>query len=326
MAQASTPEVRQMPISNEVRRLAAKWSTGTGWPQRLNWIEIHGLRGWQGQRLNLQFPIMVIVGENGVGKSTLLQAAASVYRSTNDKRFASDYFPDTWWETIQNAHIRYSVRQGPRELDHSIRKPGQRWRGNPQRPDRHVRFYDLSRMQPVPARVGYTRLVKAHHKEVSATPFDKYRLQRFSQIMGRAYDIAKIAITNTHKDRPVPVLSQQGTAYSGFHQGAGETTVAELLQADLPKYSIVLIDEIESSLHPRAQRRLVRDLADRSREREWQIVMTTHSPYVLSELPSQARAYIMQVGTTRERWSTEGSSHDPLASILTAIRRRLPAA
>ena len=37
------------------------------------------------------------------------------------------------------------------------------------------------------------------------------------------------------------------------HQGAGETTVAELLQADLPRNGIVLIDEIESSLHPRAQ-------------------------------------------------------------------------
>jgi hypothetical protein len=55
----------------------------------------------------------------------------------------------------------------------------------------------------------------------------------------------------------------------------------------------VLIDEVETSLHPRVQRRLVRDLANLCRENESQIVLTTHSPYVLSELPSEARIYIM---------------------------------
>jgi predicted ATP-dependent endonuclease of OLD family len=43
--------------------------------------------------------------------------------------------------------------------------------------------------------------------------------------------------------------------------GAGQTTILELIQADLPRHSLVLIDEVETSLHPRAQRRVVRDLA-----------------------------------------------------------------
>jgi predicted ATPase len=106
--------------------------------------------------------------------------------------------------------------------------------------------------------------------------------------MGRVYDLAKMALTNIYTDRTVPVLVQQGNRYSGFHQGAGETSIAELLEADLPQYSIILIDEIESSLHPRAQRRLIRDLADRCRERELQVVITTHSPYILAELPPEA--------------------------------------
>jgi hypothetical protein len=68
-----------VPPSREVRRLEAKWKTGGGWPKRLDWIEIKGLRGWTGQRFDLQFPIMALVGDNGSGKSTVLQAAASVY-------------------------------------------------------------------------------------------------------------------------------------------------------------------------------------------------------------------------------------------------------
>lgn len=293
-----------MPTGDEIRRLSAKWQTGTGWPKRLEWIEISGLRGWTGQRFHLRYPIMAVVGENGVGKSSVLQAAASVYKPPKGEKkgrlaFASDFFPDTAWEKINDATIRYSVREGGRIAEHSIRKPGTRWRGNPQRPERHVEFNDLTRIQPIAARVGYTRLVKSHHEETSATLFDKYRLDRFSEIMGRTYDLAKMALTNVDARRDVPVLSQKGATYSGFHQGAGEMTVAELLEADLPQYSIVLIDEIESSLHPRTQRRLIRDLATKCRERELQVMLTTHSSYVLAELPPEARAYIMQLGPTR---------------------------
>lgn len=81
--------------------------------------------------------------------------------------------------------------------------------------------------------------------------------------------------------------------YSGFHQGAGEIAAAELLAAPFPNYSLVLIDEIETSLHPRAQRRLMRDLARIARENQLQILLSTHSPYVLAELPPEGRIFLM---------------------------------
>jgi predicted ATPase len=287
-----------MPISNEVRRLQARWRTNTGWPRRLEWIEIKGLRGWTGQRFSLQFPIMAVVGENGVGKSTVLQCCAATYRApgtTGEKdRFASDFFPDTPWDQVRDASIAYSVTEGDQRFVSAIIKPTGRWRRNPDRRQRFVEYIDLSRVQPVPARVGYTRLANPSFSEVDAILFERTRLARFSQIMGRTYDLAKMAKIDADANRLVPVIGLHGAEYSGFHQGAGETTMAELLQADLPQHSLVLIDEVESSLHPRAQRRLIRDLAERCRERELQVVLTTHSPYVLDELPPEARAYILE--------------------------------
>lgn len=123
-----------------------------------------------------------------------------------------------------------------------------------------------------------------------------HRLARLSQIMGRDFDTAKMAISNIDDFRVIPVLGHLGASYSGFHQGAGETTITELLQTDLPKYSLVLIDEVETSLHPRAQRRLIRDLAERARELELQVILTTHSPYILDELPFEARAHVSLAG------------------------------
>jgi predicted ATPase len=283
-----------MPISREMRLLEAKWKSGQGWPLRLDWVSLKGIRGWAGQRINLSFPLLAIVGENGAGKSTILQAIAASYDSEamGRRNFASYFFPDTPWEEITDAEIQYSGRQGNDLFSGSVRKPGERWRGNPDRKEREVVWIDLARMQPIPSRTGYTKMAKTQVREVGATAFDDEARERLSRIMGKKYDAARVAITDVGDDKPMPVVSHRGRSYSGFHSGAGELVSAELTSAVLPKTSIVLIDEIESSLHPRAQRRVVRDLAQLARLRDLQIIFTTHSPYVLEELPPEGRLYV----------------------------------
>ncbi len=290
-----------MILSKEIRHLDRRWQTGNSWPRRLEWLEVQGIRGWGGQRIEFAFPIVAIVGENGSGKSTLLQAAACAYKSETGEvgRFASEFFPDTAWDSVRAAEVRFGYTEGPSHRSGSVRKPTLRWNGNQERPIRRVQYVDLSRIQPVSARVGYAKIAKTAHHESSARAFDTSQVQRLSEIMGRRYDAAKMAMSDIDDKREIPVITKGGIPYSGFHQGSGETTIAELLQIDLPRYGLVLIDEIESSLHPRAQRRLIRDLADHCREREVQIILTTHSPYILEELPPYARNYILEADSVK---------------------------
>lgn len=283
-----------MAISAEMRRLVNRWRTGQGWPKRLEWMEIQGLRGWTGQRVDFSFPIVALVGKNGSGKSTALQAAAAIYRATGKDQYASDFFPDTPFERITASTIRFSYREGQHSQTKTIRKPTDRWRGNPERPERPVEYVDLRRIQPVGARVGYAKLLKSGVLEGAHTPFDEGKLARLTEIVGKPYSSAGLSITDADNRRSVPVLQTGDIRYSGFHQGAGEIAAAELLAVEYPKYGLILIDEVETSLHPRAQRRLMRDLAKVARERELQIILTTHSPYILEELPSEARIYLMQ--------------------------------
>lgn len=288
-----------MALSKEMRLLAKKWAVGTHWPKRLEAIEVSGLRGWSGQRVDFPFPIVALVGENGAGKSTILQAAASVYKG-GAKRFASTFFPDTPWEKVQRAAIKWQVREGATTREGSIRKETTRWRGNPERRERPVEYIDLSRILPVIARVGYSRLAKPQHREASAVSFDQERLKRLSSIMNRNYGLAKMSLTDFDNKRSVPVINHHSASYSGFHGGAGETTMVEFLRTDFPAYGLVIIDEIETSLHPRSQRRLMRDLAEICRVKETQLIISTHSPYVLEELPESARLYIWEGASGRE--------------------------
>jgi predicted ATPase len=296
-------------MSGEMRKLQTKWQSERGWPQRLEWLEITGLRGWTGQRISLNFPVIAIAGENGAGKSTILQAIASIYRSpTEDEptRFPTQYFPDTPWDKIRNAAIAYQVREGETSRLGSIQKPTDRWRETPARRKRAVRFIDLRRIQAISSRVGYLRIAKNLNTETKRKMFSPEALQRFSAIQGRTYDNAGFALSNVDENRWVPITSMRSAEYSGFHQGAGELALAELLQTDFPKYGIVLIDEFETSLHPRAQRRLMRELAEICRVQEIQLILTTHSPYVLEELPPQGRMYVMN--STKEKVLVTGVS------------------
>lgn len=289
-----------MPTSAEIRKLENKWVAGNSWPKFLEWVEIKGIRGWSGQRITFNFPIVAIVGENGSGKSTIIQASACAYQ--NDKRvwFPSEFFPETAWDSLKDVRLDYGYKQGQNRSSGSFRKPTTRWLGGPERPKRPVEYIDLSRLQPVATRVGYARIAKNKHSEASAKSFDTEQVSRLSQIMGKPYENARMAISSIDAAREIPVLTRDSQPYSGFHQGSGETTIAELLRAELPKHGLVLIDEIESSLHPRAQRRLIRDLAEAARLHECQIILTTHSPYVLEELPLQARVHILESGKSKQ--------------------------
>ncbi|SCK25761.1 AAA family ATPase [Vogesella sp. LIG4] len=281
-------------LSREMRLLSQAWDRGD-FPKHLEWIELYNIRGWSGQRVDFNFPITAIVGENGAGKSTLMQAAAAIYENSAEPDhhfFASDFFPDTPWESISSATIRALIKEGQNTHETSVRKPSTRWRGNEERKSRKIRYLDLKRILPITSRTGYGRLAKSNLGIGGNINFDEAKIERLSRIIGRDYNAAQQSYTSFDPARHVPVLEVGGVKYSGFHQGAGETTISELLAMNIPDYSLVLIDEIETSLHPRAQRRLMRDLAKIAREKKVQFIITTHSPYVLEEIPPHARIFV----------------------------------
>jgi ABC-type cobalamin/Fe3+-siderophores transport system ATPase subunit len=237
--------------------------------------------------------VVAIAGENGSGKSTVLKAAAAAYRPPDQRGGIAlqdyspdDFFPSTPWETVSGVRLEYRVRLGDLVATHSLRKATSRWRGMPERPRRRLYFLDISRTQPVDTLIGYGKVVRV---ELAATApemvlTDNYR-SILSRVLGRTYDTG--SLVRDARGKQVGIVEHGGNRYSNFHQGAGEDATTDLvaLLQEVPNHSLVLIDEVEASLHPRAQRRLMTELIKLAGDKRLQLVVSTHSPYVLEQLP-----------------------------------------
>lgn len=279
----------------EIQRIKDQFAGGL-WPQFLESVEIGGLRGWTGQSVNFRFPVVAIVGENGAGKSTVLKVAASAYDPKQGKGYyPSDFFPGTHWDTISGVDLGFRIRRGDDTRTFSIRKPSKRWSFPEIRYSRDIFWFDVSRTLPLDASAGYARVAKLAAGETATEPLSEHFLSHLSNILGRDYLNARFAAPDINKDRPVGVVEREFGEISQFHQGAGEDTTLDLIHAiqNVPENSLIIVDEVEASLHPKAQRRLVRVLLHLSRQKRLQVILSTHSPFVLEELPPEARVLIV---------------------------------
>ncbi|WEB40950.1 AAA family ATPase [Streptomyces yunnanensis] len=296
-------------ISTTVSPLTSDWNTDRysekGWPQFLDSVTIAGLRGWAGETVEFRFPVTAIAGENGAGKSTILKAAAAAYRAPDNRPemrtfYPDDFFPNTPWERVERVSLLYQFHLGVSSTALNLRKPSKRWRGMPERVGRPVFFLDISRIQPIDTLIGYGKIAKQSTFRGDETEFSEADRNTLARIMNKSYTAGKMA---TYEQKQIGILSTTEGEYSNFHQGAGEdatTDLVTLLRA-APRNSLVIIDEIESSLHPRAQRRLMAELFSIAHSQRIQFILSTHSPYVLEQLPAEARVYIqLERGGTRD--------------------------
>ncbi|HGN1201459.1 ATP-dependent nuclease [Providencia rettgeri] len=78
--------------------------------------------------------------------------------------------------------------------------------------------------------------------------------------------------------------------YSEAYAGSGEFAVISLVSKihSAPKNSLILLDEPEVSLHPHAQKELINYLIDQARIKKHQIVISSHSPEIIENLPDEA--------------------------------------
>jgi hypothetical protein len=169
----------------------------------------------------------------------------------------------TQWDAaaMAGATIEYKVRQGAQEKLLKWRKRND-WGFTPKKrkPQRRVFFLDISRTLPLDATAGYAKIAKIASEEMgNEIELDDESIKNLSYVLGQDYARARFVGTNINALREVGLLTKEYGEISQFHQGAGEDTILDsfkLLQT-IPNQSLLVIDEVENSLHPQAQRRFV---------------------------------------------------------------------
>ena len=112
-----------------------------------------------------------------------------------------------------------------------------------------------------------------------------------STILGREYVSVKL-IRHRYFDvtGATVVLATAELRYSEAFAGSGEFAVAMLVVGvtEAPEGSLILLDEPEVSLHPGAQTKLMEFLANQVKSKRHQVVISTHSPEIIRDLPPAA--------------------------------------
>ncbi len=108
------------------------------------------------------------------------------------------------------------------------------------------------------------------------------------------------------------IHSEYDDGPSDSFAGSGELSVVNLVLRveKLNDFDLLLIDEPETSLHPGAQKELLRYLLQKTKDKKLQVVIATHSPTIVELLPEQALVVLDETpeGTTVNSRATKSSA------------------
>lgn len=250
-------------------------------------IDIKNLRSIKSLHFVLPPPgVHLLSGHNGAGKSSLLACLLRLGDSNAFPRFFRTSQISTQLDQFEDTEITYSI--GTESVTYSYR--GQRWVPNPKRNSeildkfgfgmvRHIAA-DAKRIEPRPEDFAPRRVrdASAYIREAAAEIFGSPKFDLLKTINVRRGVGAEAFLLME------PSRADGGPRYfSERNFSLGELGVLKLLREieDCKNGSLLLIDELELALHPRAQIGLVRHLEKIAAAKGLTVIFSTHSPSLI---------------------------------------------
>lgn len=316
-----------------LKRLASKFVQAdrfANFGHCLEALHVRSMRGISDVRIDFRFPISVICGPNGSGKSTFAHTALCVFRKPNNKKsfninqffFQSDIDKNLFTdesEVFAYYTFPYTATTPPTRYNRIYRNID-RWRGYDRRPFRGIIYIGLLVYLPKVERRDLSVYARTRLKRGLRTPIDDGARLHINRILGSnssAIDIQKLH--DSYREIDVFCVSRgAAAAYSESNMGLGEGRVIKMVVEieNAPPKSLIVIDEPEIALHEAAQGKFAQYLADASDRLGHQFILTSHSPALISELPSDALIYIERRGG--KVVSVEGATYKEAKALLTS--------
>jgi len=256
--------------------------------QTVEFISIEKLKNLKNlEKLPLnEKPLTAILGVNGSGKSTILHALACCYRVSSAPSRGSDHQFMRWFAPTPDANwqgskftLEHSYRNG--DISHNnvlteFEKISDRWTPRTDRRiERHVELIGIQTCVPKIEDEKISSAVKYTTETMATTVSEKVRIAA-SEIMAKSY--TEFNQHEVSKTKTYIGVKGGGIKYSALSMGAGEQRLFRILETvyAAPKYSLILIDEIDLLLHTNALHILLKKLNECARKNKLQIIFTTH--------------------------------------------------
>ncbi len=124
-----------------------------------------------------------------------------------------------------------------------------------------------------------------------------------SEILRKEFETIEIIEHNLFKDWGTSIrLTQKNINYSEAFAGSGETAIVILVHKifNATNESLILLDEPETSLHSGAQKRLMSFLLEQCIKKKHQVVISTHSPFFIENMPNESIKVFSTLNTNRK--------------------------
>lgn len=330
-----------------------------------------------GTRIAFEFPLVALVGANGIGKSSVLHAlwGAPFGQSTSKFWFATELDPIvgtpryfySYWNDSYGGFVeckksrvgqkrgldywepaRLSIPDGMRPLPAGEFEGKAKDRWNPVRRDvvyvnlkasfgsfdrffyfdegisaderRDTMLEAAKRLKSIVDRDRQSYFLGRRQRLFRNRDLTEEELKAVSDLLGREYQSARYvehSLYPGHRGADLSVIFDRGSKYSEAFAGSGEvaavTAVVKILAA--PENSLILLDEPETSLHPGAQRALLRFLLEQIVLKQHQVVLSTHSMDFLDGLPHEAIKVFEDNGQGQTRVLDSSSPRAALARL-----------
>lgn len=281
-------------------------------------LQIHEFRKFKNDTIMLGKYLTAIAGHNATGKSTILALLGhcaelssdvatplggsqfrtefgQIIRVDAEKDIKSDNLmtftiksPD-WTETVEQFNFRSTIQTGNRYRLLPVRVvEGKKTSSKMEWP---VLYLGLSRVYPF----GESERL-AIHDDARITPdLMKEMVQNYVRILNQTEDVVEVNAIDTDVTKKSKLSSFGVTTenYNYIANSAGQSNLGQILMAvESFKYlknqfidkwtgGLLLIDELDATLHPCAQKKLLDYLYQSAKEIGIQICYTTHSLYLL---------------------------------------------